>query len=76
MGGEGPTAYEVLLEAALRGQSFHFARQDVVEEMWRVVQPLIDAPSPVEAYEPGTWGPKAADDLTRDHGGWRDPWLP
>ena len=76
MGGEGPTAYEVLLEAALRGESYHFARQDVVEEMWRVVQPLIDAPPPVETYEPGTWGPEAADALTRDHGGWRDPWLP
>jgi len=76
MGGEGPTAYEVLLEAALRGESFHFARQDVVEEMWRVVQPLIDTPGSVEVYEPGTWGPKAADDLTRGHGGWRDPWLP
>ena len=76
MGGEGPTAYEVLLEAALLGETFHFARQDVVEEMWRVVQPLIDAPPPVEAYEPGTWGPAAADDLTRVHGGWRDPWLP
>ena len=76
MGGEGPTAYEVLLEAALHGESYHFARQDVVEEMWRVVQPLIDAPPPVETYEPGTWGPEAADALTRDHGGWRDPWLP
>jgi glucose-6-phosphate 1-dehydrogenase len=76
MGGEGPSAYEVLLEAALRGESFHFARQDVVEETWRVVQPLIDAPPPVHVYEPGTWGPAAADDLTRGAGGWRDPWLP
>jgi len=76
MGGDGPTAYEVLLEAALRGESFHFARQDVVEEMWRVVQPLIDAPGPVEGYEQGTWGPATADRLTRGHGGWRDPWLP
>ena len=76
MGGEGPTAYEVLLAAALEGESFHFARQDVVEEMWRVVQPLIDAPPPVELYEPGTWGPPDADGLTHRHGGWRDPWLP
>ena len=75
-GGEGPIAYEVLLEAALRGDSSHFARQDAVEETWRVVQPLIDAPPPVEAYEPGTWGPSSADDLVRDHGGWRQPWLP
>jgi glucose-6-phosphate 1-dehydrogenase len=75
-GGEGPTAYEVLLDAALRGVSRHFARQDAVEETWRVVQPLLDAPPPVEAYEPGSWGPAAADDLVRDYGGWRSPWLP
>ena len=75
-GGEGPTPYEVLLEAAMRGDPSHFARQDAVEETWRVVQPLIDSPSPVEDYEPGTWGPASADELTRDYGGWRSPWLP
>ena len=75
-GGEGPTPYEVLLDGAMRGDSSLFARQDAVEETWRVVQPLIDAPPPVEVYEPGTWGPASADALTRDHGGWRDPWLP
>jgi glucose-6-phosphate 1-dehydrogenase len=76
MGGEGPTPYEVLLNAAMRGDASHFARQDAVEETWRVVQPLIDAPPPVEEYEPGTWGPAAADELVRDYGGWRNPWLP
>jgi len=75
-GGEGPTPYEVLLEAAMRGDSSHFARQDAVEETWRVVQPLIDSPPPVEVYEPGPWGPASAAELTRDYGGWRDPWLP
>jgi len=75
-GGEGPTPYEVLLAAAMRGDSSHFARQDAVEETWRVVQPLIDSPPPVEVYEPGTWGPASAAELTRDYGGWRDPWLP
>ena len=75
-GGEGPTPYEVLLDAAMRGESSHFARQDAVEETWRVVQPLIDSPPPVESYEPGTWGPASADDLVRDYGGWRNPWLP
>ena len=73
MGGKGPTPYEVLLEAAMRGQSSHFARQDAVEETWRVVQPLIDSPPPVEPYEPGTWGPASADELTTDYGGWRNP---
>ncbi len=76
MGGEGPTPYEVLLEAAMQGESRHFTRQDAVEETWRIVQPLIDAPPPAEIYEPGTWGPSSADELTRDYGGWRDPWLP
>jgi glucose-6-phosphate 1-dehydrogenase len=76
MGGEGPTPYEVLLNAAMRGDASLFTRQDAVEETWRVVQPLIDAPPPVEVYEPGTWGPAASDDLVRDYGGWRNPWLP
>ena len=75
-GGEGPTPYEVLLDAAMRGNSSHFARQDAVEETWRVVRPLIDALPPVEVYEPGTWGPTSADDPVRDYGGWRRPWLP
>jgi glucose-6-phosphate 1-dehydrogenase len=76
MGGEGPTPYEVLLDAAMRGNASSFARQDAVEETWRVVQPLLDSPSSVEAYEPGAWGPASADELTRDYGGWRSPWLP
>jgi glucose-6-phosphate 1-dehydrogenase len=76
MGGEGPIAYEVLLHAAMMGDSSHFSRQDALEETWRVVQPLLDAPPPVEVYEPGSWGPMAADDLVRAHGGWHDPWLP
>jgi glucose-6-phosphate 1-dehydrogenase len=76
MGGEGPIAYEVLLLAAMNGDPSHFARQDALEETWRVVQPLLDAPPPVEVYEQGSWGPKAADKLVRDHGGWHDPWLP
>ena len=58
-GGEGPTPYEVLLHAAMNGQSTRFSRQDSVEETWRVMQPLLDAPPPVEGYQPGTWGPQA-----------------
>ena len=75
-GGEGPIAYEVLLKAALDGDSSHFARQDALEETWRIVQPLIDAPPPVEVYEKGTWGPASANGLVESYGGWRDPWLP
>jgi glucose-6-phosphate 1-dehydrogenase len=75
-GGEGPSAYEVLLDAALRGDPGHFTRQDAVEETWRVVQPLLDAPPPVEVYEQGSWGPTGADRLVKNVGGWHNPWLP
>ena len=56
-GGEGPTPYEVLLHAAMVGQSIRFTRQDGVEETWRIMQPLLDAPPPVQPYAPGSWGP-------------------
>ena len=75
MGGEGATPYEVLLYAAMVGESMRFTRQDEVEETWRIFQPLLDAPPPVHAYAQGTWGPEAADALVADHGGWRDPWV-
>lgn len=74
-GGEGPTPYEVLLLAAMRGEPTRFARQDGVEETWRIMQPLLDAPPPVHAYEPGTWGPAAADALPAGEGGWQQPWV-
>jgi glucose-6-phosphate 1-dehydrogenase len=75
-GGEGPTPYEVLLHAAMTGKSTRFSRQDSVEETWRVMQPLLDAPPPVHAYKPGSWGPAAADEITAGFGGWRMPWIP
>jgi glucose-6-phosphate 1-dehydrogenase len=74
-GGEGATPYEVLLHAALIGDSTSFTRQDNVEEMWRILQPLLDDAPPVNGYEPGTWGPAEADRLIAGHGGWRGPWL-
>jgi glucose-6-phosphate 1-dehydrogenase len=75
-GGEGATPYEVLLHAALIGDSTHFTRQDNVEETWRVVQPLLDNPPPVELYEPGTWGPADAEELVAGFGCWHGPWVP
>jgi glucose-6-phosphate 1-dehydrogenase len=75
-GGEGPTPYEVLLLAAMNGQSTRFSRQDSVEETWRVMQPLLDAPSPIESYAPGSWGPPGADALVEGFGRWHEPWLP
>jgi glucose-6-phosphate 1-dehydrogenase len=74
-GGEGPTPYEVLLHAAMVGDSTRFTRQDGVEETWRIMQPLLDAPPPVHPYAPGTWGPEAADKLVAGHGRWHGPWI-
>jgi len=74
-GGEGPTPYEVLLHAAMVGEMTRFTRQDAVEETWRVMQPLLDAPPPVHPYAPGSWGPKEAEALVAGHGGWRGPWI-
>jgi glucose-6-phosphate 1-dehydrogenase len=74
-GGEGATPYEVLLHAAMVGDRSLFTDQDLVEESWRIVQPLITAPPPVESYPPASWGPPAADRLAADHGKWHDPWL-
>jgi glucose-6-phosphate 1-dehydrogenase len=74
-GGEGPTPYEVLLHAALVGDAKRFTRQDAVEEAWRVMQPLLDAPSAVHSYAPGSWGPKEGDDLVAGFGRWHGPWI-
>jgi glucose-6-phosphate 1-dehydrogenase len=74
-GGEGATPYEVLLHAAIAGITTRFTRQDGVEEAWRIMQPLLDAPPPVQPYAPGTWGPKEADALVAGHGRWHEPWV-
>jgi glucose-6-phosphate 1-dehydrogenase len=74
-GGEGPTPYEVLLHAAMVGDSKRFTRQDGVEECWRIMQPLLDDPPPPSPYAKGTWGPKEAEQLLASHGGWREPWV-
>jgi glucose-6-phosphate 1-dehydrogenase len=74
-GGEGATPYEVLLHGAMVGQSARFTRQDGVEENWRIMQPLLDAPPPVHGYAQGSWGPAAADKLLAGHGGWLSPWI-
>src|SRR4051794_9823430 len=74
-GGEGATPYEVLLNAAMNGDNTRFTRQDAVEESWRIMQPLLDAPPPVQPYEPGSWGPEAADRLVAGHDRWHGPWV-
>jgi glucose-6-phosphate 1-dehydrogenase len=74
-GGEGPTPYEVLLLAAMHGDSKRFTRQDSVEETWRVLQPLLDASPPAHGYAKGSWGPPEADELLSGYGGWHEPWV-
>ena len=59
--GERREAYERLLDDALAGLPRRFAREDVVEQTWRVVQPALDAPGPVHPYFRGSWGPSEAD---------------
>jgi glucose-6-phosphate 1-dehydrogenase len=74
-GGEGPTPYEVLLQAAMEGNSALFTRQDSVEETWRIMMPLLEQPPPVHRYAPGSWGPGEGDQLVRAVGGWHGPWV-
>jgi glucose-6-phosphate 1-dehydrogenase len=74
-GGEGATPYEVLLHAAMVGESTRFSRQDGVEQAWRVLQPLLDSPPPVHPYAKGSWGPAEADRLVAGYGGWHGPWV-
>ena len=73
--GDAPEPYERLLRDAMHGDSSCFTREDSVEETWRIVQPLLDAPPPVQSYQPGSWGPPGADKLLAGHPGWREPWL-
>ena len=75
-GGEGATPYEVLLQAALDGDSSHFTRQDNVEECWRIVQPILDDPQKAIVYPQGSWGPTEAEKLVGGHAPWQSPWLP
>jgi glucose-6-phosphate 1-dehydrogenase len=74
--GEPPEPYERLLHAALTGDHQYFARQDSVEETWRIVQPLLDHPPDVRPYPRRSWGPEDADTLVRGHPRWQEPWLP
>jgi glucose-6-phosphate 1-dehydrogenase len=66
-------AYERVLTDALEGDATLFARQDYVEEAWRIVDPYLRSDSPVYGYEPQTWGPAEADQLVSAAGGWHNP---
>jgi glucose-6-phosphate 1-dehydrogenase len=70
--GHRQEAYERLLADALDGDPRRFAREDMVEEAWRIVQPVLDHPGPVYPYVPGCWGPAEADQLASG-GEWHEP---
>jgi glucose-6-phosphate 1-dehydrogenase len=65
--------YERLLGDAMSGDATLFARQDVVEGAWAVVDPVLQCPTPLLEYDCGTWGPGAADRLVEEVGGWNTP---
>ena len=71
--GEPPQPYERLLSDALRGDPTLFPRWSVIEETWRIVQPLLDEAPAIERYERGTWGPASSHALAGAYGGWREP---
>jgi glucose-6-phosphate 1-dehydrogenase len=65
-------AYERVLGDAMAGDATLFAREDYVEEAWRIVDPALQADTPLQEYEPKTWGPAAAE-CVAPPGGWAKP---
>jgi glucose-6-phosphate 1-dehydrogenase len=72
-GAEEMDAYERVLGDAMAGDATLFAREDYVEEAWRIVDPVLKAGTPVYEYEPGTWGPSEVDQKVSPPGGWQNP---
>ena len=66
-------AYDRVLTDAMEGDRTLFARQDYVEEAWRIVDGVLKADTPVFDYEPGAWGPKETDQRVAPLGGWNNP---
>ena len=66
-------AYERLLGDAMKGDATLFAREDYVEEAWRIVDPVLAAAPPVHEYEPNSWGPSETASIIAPPGGWHDP---
>jgi glucose-6-phosphate 1-dehydrogenase len=67
------SAYERLLGEAMIGDASLFARQDYVEEAWRIVDPVLKEATPVYDYQPGNWGPIETAEKVAPEGGWNDP---
>ena len=66
-------AYERALRDAMMGDATLFAREDYVEEAWRIVDPILNASTPVYEYEPGTWGPGEVEQRIVPPDGWNNP---
>jgi glucose-6-phosphate 1-dehydrogenase len=72
-GADEPGAYERVLGDAMAGDSTLFARQDYVEEAWRIVDPVLKKGTPLHEYEPNTWGPREVSESVTPPGGWENP---
>jgi glucose-6-phosphate 1-dehydrogenase len=72
-GADEMNAYERVLGDAMAGDRTLFAREDYVEEAWRIVDPVVKAGTPIHEYEPGTWGPNEVDQQLAPPGGWQNP---
>ena len=66
-------AYERVLSDAMAGDATLFAREDYVEEAWRIVDPALKAGTPVYEYEPNTWGPTQIAEKVTPPDGWQNP---
>jgi glucose-6-phosphate 1-dehydrogenase len=66
-------AYERVLGDAMAGDATLFAREDYVEEAWRIVDPVLKAGTPIYQYEPSTWGPAEVNQRVFPNGGWQNP---
>jgi glucose-6-phosphate 1-dehydrogenase len=72
-GPESIDAYERVLGDAMAGDATHFARQDYVEEAWRIVDPVLKAATPLHYYDKATWGPKEVDRRVAPPAVWHNP---
>ena len=70
---EEADAYERVLTDAMAGDATLFAREDYVEEAWRIVDPVLQAGTPIYEYDQGTWGPAETDQRVAPPGGWENP---
>jgi glucose-6-phosphate 1-dehydrogenase len=72
-GADEMDAYERVLGDAMAGDASLFAREDYVEEAWRIVDPVLKAGTPVYEYEPHSWGPREVEERVSPVGGWHNP---